>query len=92
MSAEPIQPATTVVAAPQPINFVRRVFSSRYLTLKVGLVLFAIIVLASILAPLLTHDNPIATVYAPMLPPGGQHLFGTDEYGRDVLSRVLAQS
>lgn len=67
----------------------RRVFTSRYLTLKVGIVLLGIVVLASVLAPLLTHYNPIATSNQTMSSPGPTHLFGTDEYGRDVFSRVL---
>ncbi|AQS66749.1 ABC transporter permease [Streptomyces pactum] len=33
---------------------------------------------------------PERTVAEPWLPPGGQHLLGTDVLGRDVLSRVLA--
>jgi peptide/nickel transport system permease protein len=84
-----VERTASAQAAPQRLAFLRRLWSRRYLTLKVGVVLFAIIVLATALAPLLTHYDPIATVYAPMLPPGGQHLFGTDEYGRDVLARVL---
>lgn len=33
--------------------------------------------------------NPDAMDYTPFIPPGSKHLFGTDRYGRDVLSRVL---
>jgi len=55
-----------------------------------GLILFAIFVLAGLLAPIITPYSP----YAPdllnvMSPPSSQHWFGTDELGRDMLSRIL---
>jgi ABC-type dipeptide/oligopeptide/nickel transport system permease subunit len=55
-----------------------------------GLVVFVLIVLVSILAPVLAPYDPIQI--APqdyLLPPGAGHLFGTDSYGRDVFSRTL---
>lgn len=53
-----------------------------------GLVLFALI-LASILAPFIAPDDPEALVAAKLLPPSAAHLLGTDQLGRDVLSRVI---
>ncbi len=58
-----------------------------------GAVLSIVIVLVAILAPLLapypadagSATHPAAT----LLPPSSQHLFGTDELGRDILSRIL---
>lgn len=50
------------------------------------LLLFA---LAALLAPLLAPYDPYALSTEPLAPPSAQHLFGTDDLGRDVLSRVL---
>ena len=53
-----------------------------------ALVLFLVTV--AILAPLLSPFDPIAVNGAVALePPSGSHLFGTDDVGRDVLSRVI---
>ena len=56
----------------------------------VGLVILALLVFVSLLAPLLTSYDPVAL--APrdrLLPPGPGHPFGTDAFGRDILTRVL---
>jgi peptide/nickel transport system permease protein len=49
----------------------------------------AVWVLVALAAPLLAPDDPLAQTSPRFLPPGGSHLFGTDELGRDLLSRVL---
>jgi peptide/nickel transport system permease protein len=56
-----------------------------------GLVLFGLIVLAALCAPLLTSADPVAQNLAQaFLPPGApHHLLGTDSFGRDVLARLL---
>jgi peptide/nickel transport system permease protein len=56
-----------------------------------GLVLFALIVLCALCAPLLTSYDPIQqSLKDAFLPPGSpHHLLGTDALGRDVLSRLL---
>ena len=59
---------------------------------RAGVITLAIMVLAG-LASLagLVPDNPDAQNPAATLRgPSGAHLFGTDQYGRDVLSRVMA--
>jgi len=61
--------------------------------LTVGVVLVLVLALAALLAPVLApfpadaHDatHPLRALRAP----GGEHVFGTDDLGRDVLSRVL---
>ena len=54
-----------------------------------GLALF-VVAAAAALAPAASPYDPSAMATGPALsPPGGPHLFGTDRYGRDVLSRVL---
>jgi peptide/nickel transport system permease protein len=63
----------------------------RNITLMAGLVLFGLIVLCAICAPLLTGQDPIKQdLNSAFLGPGSAgHLLGTDELGRDVLSRLL---
>jgi peptide/nickel transport system permease protein len=65
--------------------------SERNLTLIFGLILFALIVLAAIFAPLLTSADPIQQnlLQARLAPGSPGHLLGTDDLGRDVLSRIL---
>jgi len=59
-------------------------------TLITGLVLLALIVLAGVAAPLLTHWDPIQQDLTKSLQsPGRGHLLGTDQLGRDVFSRLL---
>ena len=59
-------------------------------SLIVGLCGVAIIVLAALLIPALSKVDPNAMVVADRLkPPGPGHLFGTDEFGRDLFIRVM---
>jgi len=50
---------------------------------------FASICLVSIFAPLLTPYGPAQLGDTQLAPPSLQHLFGTDELGRDLLTRTL---
>ena len=60
------------------------------LSLKVGVLILILVALAGIFAPLLTPYDPIIGDFRSALqPPGWAHPFGTDNLGRDVLSRVL---
>jgi peptide/nickel transport system permease protein len=69
-------------------RFVRKFLNNRLAV--VGLVIFTIILLASILAPLLTPWNPTEiNLRAINKPPSWEHWFGTDKTGRDVFARVL---
>jgi peptide/nickel transport system permease protein len=57
---------------------------------KIGLVIFAVLLLASVLAPVLPIDDPLAQTLS--LRNAGaslHHLLGTDLIGRDVFSRVI---
>lgn len=56
----------------------------------VGLLVVALIAAIAIFAPLLSPFDPEAiNLRARMQPPSGAHWFGTDELGRDILSRVI---
>jgi ABC-type dipeptide/oligopeptide/nickel transport system permease subunit len=67
---------------------VRRFF--RHKLALVGLAVFALIVLATLAAPLLAGHSPTdVNLLATRQPPSGEHLLGTDASGRDVLARLL---
>lgn len=56
----------------------------------VGIVIFAIILLSAILAPLLTKFDPLTVDMQNVLQaPSKDHLLGTDKIGRDIFSRIL---
>lgn len=71
----------------------RRRFLRRFRGQPVGIValaLLVIIVLAAILAPLIAPYDPNAVgVGEPLAAPSGSHWLGTDDVGRDTLSRVI---
>ncbi|MBD3764167.1 MAG: ABC transporter permease [Rhodobacterales bacterium] len=56
-----------------------------------GLVIVAALVAVAVLAPVLAPHDPLAQdLTRRLLPPGAPgHLLGTDEFGRDILSRIL---
>ncbi len=57
----------------------------------VGLILVVMMLLVAIFGPLVAPFDPDATnARLRMRGPSATHLFGTDSYGRDVFSRVLA--
>jgi peptide/nickel transport system permease protein len=58
--------------------------------LVVGAVILALIVLSALLAPQISPYDPIDQDFVSQLqPPSASHLFGTDEFGRDIFSRVV---
>ncbi|MCL1834751.1 MAG: ABC transporter permease [Oscillospiraceae bacterium] len=59
-------------------------------TAMIGLLVFVIICLACVMAPLLTkwEYSSINTDYT-LAPPSREHIMGTDNIGRDVFSRML---
>jgi peptide/nickel transport system permease protein len=79
----PVPTFTTTTTSP------RR--GARNITLYAGLTLFALIVLAAVFAPLLTSADPVQQnlLQARLAPGSSGHLLGTDDLGRDVLSRIL---
>jgi peptide/nickel transport system permease protein len=56
-----------------------------------GYAIVALVVATGLLAPLIVPFGPmVADPNVYLLPPGGQHLLGTDGTGMDIFSRVLA--
>lgn len=67
-----------------------RLIQWRQRNLIAGGALIALLVLIAIFAPLIAPVGPQDTDYtARLVPPSGAHLFGTDNLGRDIFSRVL---
>ncbi|SCL21791.1 peptide/nickel transport system permease protein [Micromonospora pallida] len=56
----------------------------------VGLVFIAIWTIGALLANLLPYSPTETGVGGLLEPPSSEHLFGTDNFGRDILARVLA--
>jgi peptide/nickel transport system permease protein len=85
--------------APQSILFdlvdrrsrVRRSVVRRRASLIIGCSILVLMIAAALAAPLLSSSDPNAIdPLAPLQPPlSTGHLLGTDQYGRDVLARVL---
>lgn len=71
----------------------RRRFLRRFKSQPVGLaalIILGIIVLSAVLAPLITPYDPNEVgVGEPLESPSGAYWLGTDDVGRDILSRVL---
>jgi peptide/nickel transport system permease protein len=54
-----------------------------------GLVLLVLIGLAALLAPVISPFDPLDISHGRFRPPNSMHRLGTDELGRDLLSRML---
>ena len=54
-----------------------------------GIVILVVWVLVAVLAPLLAPADPLFQGFARLAAPSAAHPFGTDELGRDVLSRTI---
>ena len=67
-----------------------RKFWFKYSRVVIGGTMFAIIVLAAILAPIITTYEPTTMdVVHALDPPSRAHICGTDEFGRDVFARII---
>lgn len=91
---------TTWLLDPNPASRRQARFGQAYLSwlrlrrnplAVIGLVIAALLVLTAIFAPLLAPHDPIAQNLSDrFMPPGTPgHLLGTDEFGRDILSRII---
>lgn len=82
--------ASISLAAPKPPGWELLLLLFRRKSVLFGLIVLTVMFSAGILAPLLApYDPQRLSVVARLIPPGPAHWFGTDELGRDVLSRVM---
>ena len=92
MSSAPVpMPQAGEIAAPPETylhELARRLF--RQPAAVIGVIFLALVIVPAIFAPIVAPYDPLAQgLGAPFTPPTLQHLFGTDQFGRDVLSRVI---
>ena len=85
--------AAPVRAAPTGVNAARASLLRavlRHRLAMVGLVIIALLCAMAVLAPLLAPYSPYdQDLYAVLSPPSATHWLGTDNLGRDLLSRVI---
>ena len=75
-------------AAIRKTGFLRALLSSP--TGIIGLAIVGLLVIVALAAPLLAPHDPLRMAAGPRLqPPSWQHWMGTDDFGRDVLSRII---
>jgi len=85
---------TEVTAQPQALAApTRSSATGRLLKNPMGLaslVVLALLVLVALLAPLIAGQDPgRSDLGSVLLPPGGEHLLGTDSAGRDIFARLV---
>lgn len=69
-------------------TLIRRLLRHRNIT--VGAIIIGALVLTAIFAPLIAPYDPLQqNLLIAFQAPSAEHLFGTDEHGRDILSRVI---
>ena len=61
----------------------------RHPTLIIGLVMVGVVVALALLSIVWTPFPPTQVTPNRLLPPGGEHLMGTDGFGQDIFSRIL---
>lgn len=72
------------------ISGLRRWAIPRQHALRAGIVIVGLWLFIALFVPWLAPFDPITQdATSSLLPPGGAHLFGTDNFGRDIFSRVL---
>ncbi len=74
-----------IISIPRILDFIRN-----HKSIAIGVSLFVLVLFSAVSAPVLSVYNPLETNGMSRLsPPSFTHLMGTDQMGRDILSRVL---
>jgi len=81
--------ASEEIVVPTPrILEIWRMFKANKAAL-LGLILWLLIIFFAFFGPSIYPSDPFEMVGAPLLPPSGEFLFGTDYLGRDILAGIL---
>lgn len=71
------------------LRSLKKMFKSNYL-FTLGVIICLVWIIAAILAPAIAPYDPVVQdLTARLQAPSAQHLFGTDNFGRDIFSRVI---
>jgi peptide/nickel transport system permease protein len=92
MAIEFVPTEAMIAPAPGFLRRLRRGLTADPLAIAALIVLGMLLLMAIVgsrLAPYPAQGEGASDVASRMLPPSGSHLFGTDQLGRDVLSRVI---
>ncbi|WP_114193047.1 ABC transporter permease [Edaphovirga cremea] len=96
ISTEPdTRPGTSEGGAASLVNACRRIGGFLWLMMKnpltaIGLVIILLLIVVAMFAPwIATHDPLTQDLANALQAPGAAHWFGTDEFGRDVFSRLV---
>jgi peptide/nickel transport system permease protein len=83
--------AAEIVVAPPPSAWKRALGKARSNpTTLVGALICLLIIAGAVFAPFISpHDPTEQDIMSRLQPPGGDYLLGTDQFGRDILSRLL---
>lgn len=90
-TAAPPRPADVRAASPRRRTRLRALPGSGNATALIGGTIVTVTILVALLAPLIAPDDPLATNPSSigLGPFSHGHLLGTDEVGRDILSRLM---
>lgn len=88
MAATLIPTAAAAAELPRRDGFLRRYASNK--AALIGAIILAVLIVVAAVAPLLTSYNPDdQDLSSAFLLPSLQHWFGTDNLGRDILTRIM---
>jgi peptide/nickel transport system permease protein len=91
--ARQVEPVDIVVATPaEPARGALRVYLRRWLPIGIGALLAVAMIVMAAAAPLIAPLSPSAQFSDAVLKGPGvieRHMLGTDEFGRDILSRIM---
>lgn len=87
MAAQSVSLAVTEARTAKPRN--QTLMMLKRPRISVPLTFLVFLAITSVFAPLLAPHNPTRLLALPLQEPFGDYLLGTDDFGRDVLSRLI---
>jgi peptide/nickel transport system permease protein len=82
-----ILPTGEAIAARRRFRVLRKL--ARHRSFRIGFVILVLMILAAVAAPLTGYDPTAMRIRMRFRPPSAEFPFGTDQFGRDLLTRVL---